>query len=157
MSAFDPNKLSIQFHPPATPSTPIIGRKYTLTHSDETGELFLDIGTNYNFNAIDWQLRDEVLAEWIQTSEAQNQLLGYAYVDGGEFSLEEAAFRYNIFLKEMQLALKGIIYGDIPFYEQHQYLLNSPIVIEYHSSYPAFQTTLYYGTPRDILNEIFNS
>nr|WP_050980485.1 staygreen family protein [Alkalibacillus haloalkaliphilus] len=102
-------------------------------------------------------MRDEVLAEWIQTTDTQHQLLGYAYVDGGEFSLEEAAFRYNIFLKEMPLALKAIVYGDLPLYEQHPYLLDQPIIIEYHSSFPAFQNSLYYGTPRDIVNGIFHS
>ncbi|WP_238457925.1 staygreen family protein [Alkalihalobacterium alkalinitrilicum] len=64
MSSFDPQKLSVNFNPPASTVQPVETRKYTLTHSDDTGELFLDIGYVYNYAAIDCQMRDEILAEW---------------------------------------------------------------------------------------------
>nr|WP_237718740.1 staygreen family protein [Alkalibacillus haloalkaliphilus] len=40
MSTFNPEKLFLQIHPPTSYSSPIAGRKYTLTHSDETGDFF---------------------------------------------------------------------------------------------------------------------
>ena len=59
-----------------TATEPIIGRKYTLTHSDITADLFLTIGLEYAYDEIS-EMRDEVLAEW-QTYEG-NPLL-YVYV-----------------------------------------------------------------------------
>lgn len=40
MSVFDPQKLSVNLMPPATFVQLVKGRKYTLTHSDLTGEYF---------------------------------------------------------------------------------------------------------------------
>ena len=41
MSTFNPAKLHVTYLPGVTEYTPITGRKYTLTHSDDTGDLFL--------------------------------------------------------------------------------------------------------------------
>ena len=49
---FTPDKLEITLIDPVTENGPVEGRKYTLTHSDETGMLFLDIGNVYNYSAI---------------------------------------------------------------------------------------------------------
>ena len=62
---FTPDKLEITLIDPVTENGPVEGRKYTLTHSDETGMLFLDIGNVYNYSAIDQDLRDEVLGRWL--------------------------------------------------------------------------------------------
>ncbi|WP_078552167.1 staygreen family protein [Bacillus alkalicellulosilyticus] len=148
---FDPEKLTTHLTAPATSVQPVQGRKYTLTHSDETGELFLDIGTEYNYQAIDWDMRDEVLAEWQIDQLNRLFLVGKAHVDEGEFSKEQSQFRYNIFRKEMSLALKGMFYGDKNFFANYPTLLHSPIFIRYTSKYPEFDHTLYYGTPTDYL------
>jgi hypothetical protein len=52
MSRFNPSKLSVTFLPLANSIWPITGRKYTLTHSDITAELFLSIGYGYDYAAI---------------------------------------------------------------------------------------------------------
>ncbi|MCL7749578.1 staygreen family protein [Halalkalibacter alkaliphilus] len=149
---FDPQKLTTNLIPPATFVQPIQGRKYTLTHSDITGELFLDIGTNYNYKAIDWDMRDEVLAEWQIDQLNRVSIVGKAHVDEGQFTKEQSKFRYNIFRKEMSTALKGMFYGDKKFLTNYPTLLNAPIYIMYTSIYPEFNHTIYYGTPRDYLN-----
>ena len=58
---FTPDKLETTLMSPTTEDGAIEDRKYTLTHSDETGMLFLDIGEVYNYSAINQDLRDEVL------------------------------------------------------------------------------------------------
>ena len=47
---FDTSKLSVKFLPSATEGGPKLPapRKYTLTHSDITGQLWLSIGQQYN-------------------------------------------------------------------------------------------------------------
>ena len=56
---FTPDKLEITLIEPVTENGPVEGRKYTLTHSDETGMLFLDIGNVYNYSAIDQDYDDD--------------------------------------------------------------------------------------------------
>ena len=148
---FDPQKLTTNLMPPATFMQPIQGRKYTLTHSDDTGELFLDIGTIYNYEAINWKMRDEVLAEWQKDAFHRLRLVGKAHVDQGEFTKEQSQFRFNIFQKEMSTALEGMFYGDLPFFKNYPSLLDAPIYIVYESSFPEFNQIIYYGTPRNYL------
>lgn len=155
MSVFNPQKLSVKLIPPATTVQPIEGRKYTLTHSDITAELFLDTGYEYNYEAVDRKMRDEVLAEWQKDEEGRFNLIGKAYVDGGEFGATISAIRFNVFKNEMDTALKGIVYGDLPFYANYPVLLDAPIFINYESTYPEFNQIFYYGTPRHYLNQIY--
>ena len=155
MSNFDPQKLKVKLIPPANSVQPIEGRKYTLTHSDMTAELFLDIGYVYNYEAINRQMRDEVLAEWKKDEQGRFMLAGTAYVDGGEFGEIVSGIRFNVFKKEMDTALKGIVYGDLAFYTNYPVLLDAPIFIYYDSTYPQYHQTLYYGTPRQYLDQIY--
>ncbi len=151
MSNFDLGKLSVTIYPLVTTLQPLVGRKYTLTHSDDTGELFLDIGIAYNDQAIDLNLRDEVLAEWQVNTLGQFSLVGFAYVDNGEYSREEATYRFTIFNKEMDTALKGMINGDQQFLSNYSFLLDAPIYIHFQSVYPEYRGVKFFGTPRRYL------
>lgn len=151
MSSFNPEKLSVTFIPSANSFRPIEGRKYTLTHSDLTGELFLDVGLLFNYEKVNAVMRDEVLAEWQKSSGNQLYLFGKAYVDGGEFNKEMAGVRFGIFKKEMNTALKGIVYGDLIFFSNYPTLLDAPIYIYFESEYPEYKQILYYGTPQHYL------
>ena len=44
MSKFQPEKLNVSYKDEIRTKTFLFPRKYTLTHSDESGELFLSIG-----------------------------------------------------------------------------------------------------------------
>ncbi|EKN38010.1 hypothetical protein CFSAN001627_24551, partial [Clostridium botulinum CFSAN001627] len=80
MSKLNPEKLSVEFRDGVTNTEPILGRRYTLTHSDITAELFLTIGLTYAYDKID-AMRDEVLGEWIEKE--KNYLFHvYLHVDG---------------------------------------------------------------------------
>lgn len=150
MSKFNPAKLSVKNIPPATPFEPVEGRRYTLTHSDDTGELFLSIGYLYDKQSINQKLRDEVLAEWA----AQNGeflLIGKVYISNGDYDEKFSRIRYLIFKKELELALTGIIYGDQSLFEYYPWLLDAPIYIRFESIYPEFRETLFCGTPRQYL------
>lgn len=157
MSVFSPKKLTVNLISPAAFAHPIEGRKYTLTHSDVTAELFLDIGYVYNDKVINPKMHDEVLAEWKKDSHGRLSLLGIVYVDGGEFSQKVAGTRFSIFKKEMATALKGIVYGDQPFYVYYPFLLDAPIFIHYLSIYPEYRETAFYGTPRQHLYQIYQT
>lgn len=143
MANFDPRKLTIRFILPADPLVPLQGRKYTLTHSDNTGQLFLDIGADYNYEAINRQLRDEVLAEW-----QNNRLVGKVFVDGNNPTIESAGKRFDVFKQELGTALKAIVFGDRSFYSNYPIILDAPIYIYFESQFPQTNRLFYYGTPR---------
>lgn len=150
VSVFIPSNLSVSFLAPATQFRPIEERKYTLTRSNNTGLLFLSIGSEYDYSNVNPHFRDEVKAEWIPQM-GEFTLFGRVHVSGGEFDENYANVRFRIFQKEIELALKSIVYGDQTFYTFFPWLLDAPIHIHFDSLYPQFNQVIYYGTPRQYL------
>lgn len=150
MSVFIPSKLSVSYQAPATPFRPVEGRKYTLTHSDTTGQLFLSIGCNYNYSAINYSLCDEVLAKWVPQL-GEFSLCARVYVSGGEYDENYTKVRFMIFQKELNLALKAMVNGDKALYSNFPWLLDAPIYVHFESIYPQFNQVIFYGTPRNYL------
>ncbi|WP_139070008.1 staygreen family protein [Bacillus sp. FJAT-27225] len=154
MDRFDPGKLAVTFIAPITPYRPYEGRKYTLAHSDSTGKLFLTIGPEFLFSSS--QQKDEVYAEWLQNM-GESTLVGKVHVSSGEFDQQHSKVRFMIFKKELELALKAIVFGDQAFYGCFPWLLDAPIYIQFESIYPEFNQLLFYGTPRHYLSGVANS
>ncbi|WP_201714995.1 staygreen family protein [Rossellomorea arthrocnemi] len=150
MSDFKPEKLSVQYLPPASIFNPIDNRKYTLTHSDTTGAMFLSIGCHFDLEKINPSMRDEVLGEW-KRNLGQYTLTGKVYVSEGEFDQQLSNVRFMIFKRELPLALAAIVNGDKGFYTYHPWLLDAPIIICFESIFPEYQQTLYFGKPRQYL------
>ncbi|MFS0862815.1 staygreen family protein [Fredinandcohnia sp. 179-A 10B2 NHS] len=142
MSKFDPNKLSVEFRNGITATSPILQRKYTLTHSDVTGELFLTLGLQYALDKINSQ-RDEVLGEWRLTN-GQYYYHVYLYI-GENIDKNTAAFRYSIFKRELPLALKAIRYGDRRLFAAYPHLDFAPIIVTFMSSYPQYNKSENWG------------
>ena len=140
---FSSDKLETNFIEPINLYGPIKDRKYTLTHSDETRMLFLDIGNVYNYSAIDQDLRDEVLGRWLLPDNAPPMLIFYAYVGCEDF--ESAAKRYKIFKSHMEMALAAIIYGDRLLLDNFPELVNAPIYVKFDSTVPNFNNYEFYG------------
>jgi len=151
MIQFNSSKLHTTFLSDTNEWSPVHGRKLTLTHSDESGDLFLSIGRHYNMLAIDRKKRDEVLGEWKQQHK-QFVFIGKVYVSGGEFDEQSSQKRFMIFQKELKLALTGIFYGDYKFLRNYPTLLNSPIFVHFQSIFPQYNQELYYGSPSHYLN-----
>ena len=131
MSKLNPEKLSVEFRQGATPTEPIIPRRYTLTHSDITAELFLTISLNYAYDKIN-VMRDEVLGEWVNVKN-QYYYNVYLYVDG-QFGPAAAAIRNKIFIRELPLALEAIRYGDNNFFNTHPELNYVPVIVYFIST-----------------------
>ncbi|ALC90330.1 hypothetical protein AM500_11445 [Bacillus sp. FJAT-18017] len=148
LDRFDPAKLAVTYIAPITPFRPFEGRKYTLTHSDSTGQLFLTIGPKYLYT--NSQYKDEVYAEWLQTM-GEFTLCGKVHVTKGDFDEQHSKVRFMIFRKEMETALKALVFGDQAFYSCFPWLLDAPIYIKFESVYPEFNKMIYYGTPRQYM------
>ncbi len=146
MKRLNPDKLNVEFRPGVTVTEPVLGRKYTLTHSDITAELFLVIGLQFAYDKVT-SSRDEVLAEW-RYYNGSTILYTYVYVDG-QFGPAVSATRDQIFRRELPLALEAIRYGDRAFFLAHTELDTAPIWIRFDSTNPQYNRFEYWGTPND--------
>ena len=100
MSSMNPEKLHVKFtNIEAQPHELVLPRRYTLTHSDTTGDLFLTISPEYDTDQISgWYtrlMRDEVLGEWLFKENAP-ALHIYLHVSGG-LVFGPPGWRYGIF------------------------------------------------------------
>lgn len=145
MSHFSPEKLFVQFNG-VTAVCPVVPRRYTLTHSDSTGTLYLTIGTNYAWGKINPK-RDEVLGEW---KRIENDICFYVYlyIDQGEYKQQISEKRFEIFRRELPLALTAIRYGDRHLFNAYPYLDKAPIIICFISVYPQLARRECWGTFR---------
>jgi hypothetical protein len=147
MERLNPEKLHVTYLTGIEPGDITLPRRYTLTHSDITGELFLTIGSEYDTKQISGVytklMRDEVLAEL--TSEGDSPVFRvYCHVSGG-FVFGAASWRYNIFQRELPLVLEAIRYGDRTLFEQNPKLEDAAIVIHFQSSNSRFDKVENWG------------
>ncbi|UCD08330.1 MAG: staygreen family protein [Dehalococcoidales bacterium] len=136
MKRLDPNKLFTRFTPGTFPERLTLPRRYTLTHSDFTGDLYLTIGSGYDMKQCSGLytrlMRDEVLAE-ISETEKGYSLHVYYHVNGG-FVLGTAKYRYEIFQRELPLVLESIRHGDSVLFENLSKADSMPVVVYFKSN-----------------------
>lgn len=149
MNDFIKDKLNVTFIRGITKDEPIIPRCYTLTHSDKTGDIYLDIGLKFAYNKIT-AIRDEVLAEWSKMGNKYILRIDL-HVDAPLNGLDVAK-RDKIFRKELKLAIKGIIYGDKVFFYKHNILEESPIIVYFNSKEERFNKIECWGTIKDYIS-----
>ncbi|MBN1138394.1 MAG: staygreen family protein [Anaerolineae bacterium] len=149
MSRLNPSKLHVRFAAGATPEGPAVPRRYTLTHSDSTGELFLTIGADYDREQISgWYthlMRDEVLAEWGE-EESGPALHVHCHVSGG-LVVGWAGMRDAIFRQELPLVLESFRYGDAGLFAAHPELDQAPIRVHFHSPRARYDRVEVWGSP----------
>jgi hypothetical protein len=151
MSRLRPEKLHVRLMEGVTPDGPVVPRRYTLTHSDASGDLFLTIGAEYDQEQVaGWYtrlMRDEVRAEW--RTEADGPALHvFCHVSGG-LVFGPAGWRYAIFQRELPLVLQAFRYGDRALVAAHPELDQAPIWVHFHSTRRRYRRTERWGTPDD--------
>ena len=148
MKWLNPEKLHVVYLSGATPEDLVLPRRYTLTHSDITRELFLSISSEYNTKQISKLytrlMRDEVLAELSDEGDDPTFRI-YCHISGG-FVLGTARWRYNIFQAELPLVLEAIRYGDRILFEKNPNLDNTPVHVHFKSNNRNFNKVENLGT-----------
>jgi hypothetical protein len=151
MGRLKPKKLHVNYLAGATPEALTLPRRYTLTHSDITGQLFLSIGNQYNTKEISKLytrlMRDEVLAELIR-DQGTTMLNVYCHISGG-FVFGRAKWRFSIFKSELPLVLEAIRYGDRALFEQNPKLDQSPVYVHFQSTDIRFNKVERWGVMAD--------
>lgn len=134
MSEFNPQKLHVLFNDKKNNQNSIFPRKYTLTHSDFTGDLFLSIGPDYDYskfsNLYSKLMRDEVLGEWKSVSQIRLDI--HCHCSGG-IVLGPARWRDSIFRNHMPMVIKAICYGDKSFFNKNEHLQKKFIYVHFHA------------------------
>lgn len=135
MKRLNPDKLHSTFSPGIYQDRLKLPRRYTLTHSDFTGDLYLTIGAEYDRKQYSGfytrVMRDEVLAEISETGN-EYALHVYCHVSGG-LIFGSAKFRYNIFQRELPLVLESFRYGDTLLFENVAGLDDLPVIVHFRS------------------------
>lgn len=147
MSRLTPEKLTVEFSEGTTETSPVIPRRYTLTHSDITAELFLHIGDDFAYDKIT-DIRDEVLGEWLIIN---GSIVYYIYLQVGIESgqKETTNLRDQIFRRELPLALEAIRYGDKQLFTQYPELDYLPIFVLFIYNGVESNKAEYWGTFSD--------
>jgi hypothetical protein len=153
------SKLHVTLAAPATAEQLVLPRRYTLTHSDVTGELYLTIGQDYDRGQISGLyprlMRDEVLAEWRRDEEGMALHL-YCHVSGG-LVFGSAEMRDGIFRRELPLVLEAFRYGDRALYEAAPAMDRWPIWVHFVSHIGRYHRVERWGVPADYRIEVLHA
>ncbi len=151
MSRLRAEKLHVEFAPGTAPEGPLFPRRYTLTHSDATGDLFLTIGHEFDRRQISgWYtrlMRDEVLAEWREDDE-EPSLHVHCHVSGG-LVVGPASWRFGIFRRELPLVLEAFRFGDRQLFEIQPELDSAPIWVHFHATQAQYDRLEQWGLLSD--------
>ncbi len=152
MADFNPDKLHVVFKDSIEKNILILPRKYTLTHSDSTGDLFLTIGDDYDYDQISCfytrLMRDEVLAEW-QKNNNHYVLHFYLHVSGGVI-FGWASMRDRIFRHHLPLVFQALKYGDRKLFEELPFLNESQVIVHFNSKNKKYNKIEEFGLIRTI-------
>jgi hypothetical protein len=133
VKSLDTNKLHVTGLIGTNSGIGNLRRRYTLTDSDLTGDLFLMIGNEYNEKQISrlytGLMRDEVPTELMKTEDSL-ELRVYSHVSGG-LVLGTAKWRSASFHLESPLVMEPIRYGDRDFFEYETF--EGPARLSYES------------------------
>lgn len=150
MSNLKPNKLHVKFDNIEEDEFSL-PRKYTLTHSDQTGDLFLTISEKYNEKQISDLytkfMRDEVLGEWKIKGE-KKELHLYFHIRGG-FIFGWAKLRDNIIRSHLKMVFQSIRFGEKNLIQENPNLNLSPIFAHFKSNRKKFNTIEQLGILKD--------
>ncbi|NIS82652.1 MAG: hypothetical protein GTO14_21175 [Anaerolineales bacterium] len=151
MKHLNPEKLHTRLEANIDKDRPIHPRRYTLTHSDLTGDIFLTIGSTYNRKQISSLytrfMRDEVLASWDQ-GENGPVLRVHCHVSGG-LVFGSPSFRDAIFRRHMPLVLEAFRYGDRGLWEANPHLDRAPIIVNFAARQERYNRNEYWGLCED--------
>ena len=142
MKVLSPQKVFVQYRGNMNPYGSIRDRKYTITHSDLTADLFVFVGENYAEDKVT-AMRDEVRIAWEHKGGGMI-LMGSVLVDG-EGVTGAPAIRNKIFYEEMPTALQALRQADRFLFTQYPELDKAMVVIRFISANPAYNKTYNFG------------
>lgn len=156
MSRLQEEKLHVRLGPGLViPAKGPPTRRYTVTHSDKTGDMFLTIAPDYDRQQFaGWYtrlMRDEVLGEWLDDG-SDPALHVYCHVSGG-LVFGWAGLRDWIFRRVLSLSLETICQGDEALFRARPDLAAAPVHVHLQSSRRRYRRIETWGTAGDYRRE----
>lgn len=142
MKELNPEKIFVQYRDIINPDYPIIDRKYTITHSDTTGDLFVFVSEDFAEDQVT-EMRDEVKISWSVSKEII-ALTGSVIVDGTDIK-GNADIRNKIFYNEMPTALQALRKGDRFLFNKYPNLDMTQVFICFISDKPEYNKIYDFG------------
>ena len=142
MSELSAQKVFVQYRGSISPNDPVLTRKYTITHSDITAELFVFIADTFAYDQVT-NMHDDVKIAWEQT-QGGLMLIGSVLIDGAGV-LGDPEIRNKIFYSEMPTALKALRQADRFLFLKYPILDNVPVVIYHISNSPTYNKRYNWG------------
>ncbi len=142
MRELNERKVFVQYRDIMKPYEPLTERKYTITHSDITAELFVFVASDYAEDQMTG-MRDEVRVAWEQNKKGL-VLTGSVIVDGDGVT-GNAYIRNKIFYNEMSTALQALRNADRFLFNKEPKLDNTPVLIHFISKNPIYDKTYEFG------------
>lgn len=142
MRELSPQKVFAQYRDIMKPYEPVKDRRYTITHSDITGELFVFVSEYYAEDQIT-KMHDEVRIVWGYYNK-ELALIGEVTVDNSDIT-GDSSVRNNIFYNEMPIALQALRQADRFLFEKYYNLDNTPVYICFISSNPEYNKIYNFG------------
>ncbi len=142
MRRLNPQKVFVQYRDIMNPYEPVMGRLYTITHSDITAELFVFVAQSYAEDQIT-EMRDEVRIAW-ELNKNGIALIGSVIVDGNGV-IGNAYIRNRIFYNEMPTALQALRQADRFLFDNEPNLDNTPVFIHFISNNSIYNKTYDFG------------
>ncbi len=136
------SKITREFRDNMCELSPIAGRKYTITHSDETGQIFVTIGCSYAEDKFG-PSRDEVLLS-LECINGCWQFFGIVHLDPPNDRIDIST-RRDIFLREMHVALEAVRHVDKTLFSCYPCLDYSTITIQFQSKNPDYHKSYSFG------------
>lgn len=154
MKKISTDKVFTEIRGGVTNAYPISGRKYTMTHSDETADLFVTIGVDFAEDKVQ-KLRDEVRLQFIVV-DRMPMLYGEVMIDGVGIP-GNPPVRESIFKRELPTGLQAIRYADDALFATYPELDETPVYIQFISANPDRNKLFDYGiigdyNPKNIWN-----
>lgn len=140
MSELESEKLHVTFHGGISRQELSLPRKYTLTHSDFTGDMFLSIGPEYDKKQISGfytrLMRDEVLAEYKESGK-ELSLHVYCHVSGG-LIIGSAGWRNNILHYHTPMVIEAFCCGDEKLITANPEMGNTKVLVYFLSNHEKY-------------------
>ena len=147
MSHLDQRMLHVRFLKGTEKGRFSLPRRYTLTHSDRTGHMYLTVGADYCQEEVSGLytrfMRDEVLAEWMEREDGY-ELHIHCHVSGG-LVFGTPGMRMAIFRMHMPAVLEALRQGDDGIYQDRPELERSMAVVHFCSHIPKYNGEERYG------------
>jgi len=121
-------------------------RKYTSTHNDETAEVFLSIGHEYNTLLLSSEevknVESQVVGKWIKK---HNKYQIHLEVLVSTLKNPSPFFRNKVFCEEMAPVLEGIALAETCILTLNPHLLKTKIYIKFKSIDKSYDRIEYWG------------